>query len=71
MKAYLIAILLIASGTTFGYGQTPGQSQDGNQALQEHFRRALQPSPGERERCNQPRELLNASSRDACRAIGR
>src|SRR5207302_4470790 len=74
MKTSLMAMVVMASCTTFGLAQTPGQSQNPqnrNQVLQQQPRQLLQPSPGEIVRCYQPREVLNASSRDACRAIGR
>jgi hypothetical protein len=71
MRANLMPMVLMGSCTTFAFAQTPGQSHNRDQVLQQQSRQLLQPSPGEIMRCNQPRELLNASSRDACRAIGR
>jgi hypothetical protein len=71
MKTCLMAIVLMASCTTLGFAQTPGQSQNRDQVLQQRSQQLLQPSPGEIERCSQPREILNESSRDACRMIGK
>jgi hypothetical protein len=71
MKLYVMAIALIASSTTIGFAQTSEQSQNRNQVLQQDSRPAVQASPGELMRCDQSREILNAASRDACRAIGK
>jgi hypothetical protein len=71
MRSCLMAIVLMASCTTLASAQAPEQSQNGDQALRQRLEQLLKPSPGEIERCGQPRELLNASSRDACRRIGR
>jgi hypothetical protein len=71
MKTCLMAMVLMAGCTTLAFAQAPAQSQNGDQALGQRLQQLLKPSPGEIERCSQPRELLNASSRDACRRIGR
>jgi hypothetical protein len=71
MKAYLMATALLASGATVGFAQAPGQFKNHDQVLQQRSKQVLQPSPAERMRCDQQKELLNASSRDACRSIRR
>jgi hypothetical protein len=71
MKLCVMAIALIASSTTTGFAQTSGQSENRNQTLQQDSSPAVQASPGELMRCDQSREILNAASRNACRAIGK
>jgi hypothetical protein len=71
MKLYVLAIVLIASSTTIGFAQTLGQPENRNQTLQHDSSSAVQASPGELMRCDKSREILNAASRDACRAIGK